>query len=221
VEQEHNLSPRSSDDPNDQESDFTDRVLESDYDEKTKKEKKSQKSYKRKNDHKKKENVPPKKVVEPELLDFASQYEVKKEEPGKQLSPWVATMVNAMFTSPNTQNVETITKGIEMPANLYLDVPKVNSEICEKVIVKKKMSDLQDQKQAKKQVQIAVLLTQLVDDIFTEYEQMSADKVDEKASLRAKAVRICDVISVLGQHSKDITLSRRSNLQFAISDYHL
>lgn len=63
------------------------------------------------------------------MMEFAAQYQQEELTPGDNIEPWLADVINRMFTSPVTENVNNILKDIKMPGNLYLEVPRVNVEV--------------------------------------------------------------------------------------------
>ena len=181
----------------------------------------SDKSRKRKGGHQVHEEPPNKKIDDKptqELAEFAAQYQQEIQKPGDNLEPWLAKVINGMFTAPVKENVNKILKEIKMPANLYLEVPKVNIEVWDNVIYNKKMQDCNMQKLITRQKDVAVLLSQFVNDLFLERKQLPVEKTVEREDLKNKAMKICNIISLLGDSAKDSIVHRREILQYAVSD---
>ena len=148
---------------------------------------------------------------------FASQFQVKQEVLGEKVTPWIADMVNRMFQEPNLEKVESIQKEIRVPANLYLEVPKVNPEIWNKAFVPKKMQDVKVQHMLKKQGEVAVMLTQIVDELMIERAEMEQDDLGRDKCER-QALKISNVLALLGAASKDANDQRKNTLKDAIVD---
>ena len=179
------------------------------------------KSRKRKGGHQVHDEPPNKKSDDKttqELAEFAAQYQQEVQKPGDNLEPWLAKVINGMFTAPVKENVNKILKEVKMPANLYLEVPKVNIEVWDNVIYNKKMQDCNMQKLITRQKDVAVLLSQFVNDLFLEREQLPVENTLGREDLKNKAMRICNIISLLGDSAKDSIVHRREILQYAVSD---
>jgi hypothetical protein len=118
--------------------------------------------------------------------------------------------------------IERILTEIKMPGNLYVEVPKVNPEIFAKAIYAKKMADVSTQSLLQRQSEVAAILATVVDDIFDERSKMDVnEKKQERDSLKRKAQKLCDALSLLGDSAQNATKKRRDNLQYAIPDINL
>ena len=82
------------------------------------------------------------KTSDKEIMEFAAQYQQEEQTPGDNIEPWLADVINGMFTSPVKENVNKILKDIKMPGNLYLEVPRVNVEVWDNVLHHKKIQDV-------------------------------------------------------------------------------
>ena len=156
-----------------------------------------------------------------ELKEFAAQYETQKIEPGESVQQWVADLIHTMFTGVNEEKIKKVVDNLKMPANLYLDPPRVNPEIWKNVVAPKQILDFKLQNIMTRQSQAAVLLTQYVDNIFKEMAAVPKEEGEKRQEIKSKALMICDAIALLGQNAQEATMSRRHVIQFAIQNEKL
>ena len=159
--------------------------------------------------------------INSELKEFASQYETKKIEPGESVLQKVADLINSMFVGVNEEKIKQIVDNLKMPANIYLDPPRVNPEIWKNVVQPKQILDFKLQNIMTRQSQSAVILTQYVDKLFKELAEVPKEEVEKRQRIKDNALMICDALALLGQNAQEATMSRRHIIQYAIKNEKL
>ena len=138
--------------------------------------------------------------------DFSHEFQNDKIEKAPTMEPWIADMINKIFAKPPEKKLEQIKEKVTMPENLAVQPPRVNPEIWEYASRETRINDWKVQHLLTNQAKAVALLAKLVEE-------------NVKEGNKQEAVKITEVITLLGAASADANKERRNSFRYGIQGH--